>query len=351
MITDTRAKAPSPSLFPRKSLSSLQAHTTSLQASARAIQGRRSKTVKVPHPAAARLDRGSAPSPERALQSAAPTRSPAAPPVATAATASRHRRPPPPQAMADPTPRTLHRAAAAEFGESWRSPGVQRYLGSEFGSPVAALQRDHGPSAEARLQSALAVAKEARAASSLGAHASHATDGSAGSLGGAIGAYRAGGPAPTAPAAPAASDLPAPGMGDALAADYRAQLQRYAQQLAAKDGEAAAMRAHTTELRQQLAAAEGRAARADEAAARRDAAATQLEAQAAALERQLAEREAELAAAATARRAAEQAAAAARATAAAAQKAAGGRAGQWEADRRNLQEQLERRDKELHRCA
>lgn len=257
--------------------------------------------------------------------------------------------------MGDPTPRTLHRTAAAEFGDSWRSPGVQRYLGAGFESPVpggAPAPSPSGaasPSAEARLQQVLTSiqCKEVTAWPSglgrnLGGNDSNSTDNSAAA---AIAAYRG---APTTAAPPAAAATPA--MGDALSADYRDQLQRYAQQLAAKDAEAAALRLHVGELKQQLVAAEGRAARADDAAARRDAAAGQLEAQAATLERQLAEREAELAAAAAGRRAAEQAAAAARAAATAAQKAAGGREDQRETDRRYFQEQLERRDAELHRC-
>jgi hypothetical protein len=58
-----------------------------------------------------------------------------------------------------------------------------------------------------------------------------------GSNGGTIGAYQ-------------------PVMVDALAADYRAQLQRYAQLLAARDAEAAALRLQAGELKRQLASAE-----------------------------------------------------------------------------------------------
>lgn len=249
----------------------------------------------------------------------------------------------------DPTPRALRRAAAAEFGDSLRSPSVQKYLAGGFGSPApaeaapaATAGPERGPDAEARLQQVLASirSKEERASSALA---------------GAIGAYReAGGAASPPPPAHALQHAAAaqpgqPGTGDTLTADYRLQLQRYAQQLAAKDAEAAQLRRTVTELRQAAAAAESRATHAAEQVARREAAASTLEQAAAALERQLAEREAELGAALQQRRAAEQAAASARAQAAAVHKAADARAADFEEDRKYFQQQLERRDAELHR--
>lgn len=250
----------------------------------------------------------------------------------------------------DPTPRTLRRGAASEFGESLRSPSVQKYLGGGFSSPAAVgpapagaagsllRGRSQGPDAETRLQQVLASirSKEERASSALA---------------GTIGAHReADGTAPPSAAQPSQQPTAQPGTGDALTADYRLQLQQYARQLAAKDAEAGQLRRTVTELRQAAAAAESRAAHAAEQVARRDAAAGTLEQQAAALERQLAEREAELAAAQQQRRAAEQAAASAHAQAAAVHKAADARAADFEDDRKYFQQQLERRDAELHRC-
>lgn len=292
-----------------------------------------------------------------------PTRRPAAPAAlqgslrdccrAAAAADTPLLSPLPAGAMAsDPTPRTLRRAAAAEFGESLRSPSVQKYLAGSFGSPAAAAPpapggggahstRERGAEAEARLQQVLASirSKEERAGSALA---------------GTIGAYHepngAASPTPAQPAQPPAAQPGQLGASDSLTADYRLQLQRYAQQLAAKDAEAAQLRRTVTELRQAAAAAESRAAHAAEQVARRDAAASTLEQQAAALERQLAECEAELAAAQHQRRAAEQAAASARAQAAAVHKAADARAADFEEDRKYFQQQLERRDGELHRC-
>ncbi|PRW58913.1 hypothetical protein C2E21_2665 [Chlorella sorokiniana] len=242
----------------------------------------------------------------------------------------------------------MRRAAAAEFGDSLRSPSVQKYLSGGFSSPAAGAaapaggasgSRERASDAEARLQQVLASirSKEERASSALA---------------GTIGAYRepdgAASPTPPQVAPQPAAQQEQPGAGDALAADYRLQLQRYAQQLAAKDAEAAQLRRTVTELRQAAAAAESRVAHAAEQVACRDAAAGQLEQQAAVLERQLAEREAELAATQQQRRAAEQAAASARAQAAAVHKAADARAADFEEDRKYFQQQLERRDAELH---
>lgn len=227
---------------------------------------------------------------------------------------------------------------AREFGESWLSPGVQKYLGSAFGSPNAARDatQTEGLASEARLQQRLAslVRKQEGPGGPYGASTGAATD--------RIAAYQ---PAPVLAQAPTS----APSTTNDLAADYRAQLQRYAQQLAVKEGEVAALRQEAAQLRQQAAGAESRAAHVGESLSRQAAAAGQLEAANAALERQLAEREAEVTAAAQARRAAELAAAAAKAQAAAVHKAAGGRTAEFEAERRYFKEQLERRDEELLR--
>ncbi len=237
--------------------------------------------------------------------------------------------------MAGPAPGTLHHAAMArELGESWLSPRVQRYLGGVLDEPNPApdaahtdslptgtrMQRTlaspaHKPQAQGRTESACVAAGADRIAACQQGHAS----------------------------------AQAPSMTNGLAADYRAQLQRYAEQLAAKEAEVAALRQTAAQLSQKATAAESRAAHAGEQASRQAAAAGQLEAANASLERQLAEREAEVAAAAQARRAAEQAGAASKAQAAAAQKAAGGRTAEFEAERRYFKEQLERRDEELLR--
>ena len=259
----------------------------------------------------------------------------------------------------DPTPWAVRRSAAREFGESWLSPGVQKYLGSSFATPGGApgSAEPHSmaqPSADARLHATLAALQRKDDVGAGGAGFGSTLSGTA-AYSDRIPAYQPGAappasgpsaaPASTAPASAAAAGA----MGDALAADFRQQLQRYAAQLAAKEGEVAALRQANAELRQAAAAADSRAQHAGEQLSRHAAAAGQLEEGTAVLERQLADREAELMAAGQARRAAEQAAAAARAQATAAQKAAAGRTAEFEAERRHFREQLERREEELHR--
>lgn len=238
--------------------------------------------------------------------------------------------------MAEPTPGALrHAAVSDELGEPWMASGVQKYLGDVFGSPNPAR-----PAAEtARLRQTLAsLACKQEGYSGPECNCS-------GAAADRIAAYK-----PTLAVAAQAPTI-APSMTDDLAADYRAQLQRYAQQLAAKEAEVLALRQAAAELRQKAASAESRTVHAGEQLSRHAAAAGQLEAANAALERQLAEWEAEVAAAVQARRTAEQTAAAAKAQAIAAQKAAGGRVAEFEAERRYFKEQLERRDEELLRCA
>ena len=192
--------------------------------------------------------------------------------------------------MDDSTPCTRRRAATQEFLACLASPTLQRALGGDFGS-AGEGSPDCAPPASAadtRLQQTLAsiMRKDGLLAEPLTA--------------GGIAAY---------PAGSRAREL----VGDMLTSDLRSQLHQYAQQLAAKDAEAAALRLQVGKLKQGLGASEGKYQHATDQLAQGTAAQGQLEAQLVVLEKQVQQRESELAEAAKQKRAVEHEAAAARA--------------------------------------